>query len=129
VHSSGAQTGGNDAFAAHADARLGERHHRLWNTLDVVPHTWSEAGLRRIPSLYEGHSAPGLLVSWLCAWAARRASRVGYAHPESGARAFTGAISPANPGFTLQMMYQHGLAYVEHLGLSGVLTLRDMTGG
>jgi hypothetical protein len=123
VHSSGAQTPGNAAFAKHADERLADGHHRLVNTRDVVPRMWTAEGLREVPSFYDGVGK--VVVSWFCEWAARRAAPVGYAHPSCGERSFTGEIDPSQPGTALQGLHQHGMAYVNHLALAP-LSLEDI---
>jgi len=45
-------TPGTSGFATHYNAALAERTHRVVNNLDIVPHAWNAADLRRIGQAY-----------------------------------------------------------------------------
>ncbi len=48
-----APTAGNAIWANYFHQQLGDNAHRIWNSLDVVPHVWQVSDLNRIPNLYE----------------------------------------------------------------------------
>lgn len=48
-------TPGNQAFAEYYRQRLGENTTRVWNSLDIVPHAWSQTKLSQLAALYAPH--------------------------------------------------------------------------
>jgi pimeloyl-ACP methyl ester carboxylesterase len=48
-----APTAGNALWASYFHQQLGDNAHRIWNSLDVVPHAWQLSDLKQIPNLYE----------------------------------------------------------------------------
>jgi triacylglycerol lipase len=48
-----APTAGNAIWASYFHQQLGDHVHRIWNSLDVVPHAWQLSDLKQIRNLYE----------------------------------------------------------------------------
>ena len=77
-HASAAQTAGNGDFASYYDASLGRRTRRIYNSLDTIPHYWSEADLDRLPDLYQPDIAPDLVIDAVVTIARAAAAGGGY---------------------------------------------------
>jgi hypothetical protein len=109
-------TAGNGAFAAHSDATIGARCHRVVNPLDVVPQAWEAGTLATIPALYHD-AAPSALIRDLVAEISAEVARFGYTHIGSHVTALATHEDPLRRDFFLQAGYQHLAAYLDALGL------------
>src|SRR5262249_41180747 len=105
--------------------RLGDRFHRVANSLDISPMGWSQEGLELLKSVY----APIIPVSPKIVqevdFLKRRAQHVNYRHVDPDATPLPGRINTSILSFTasahenslVQQQYQHSEAYFELLGI------------
>ena len=93
TYSFAAPTAGNRDFAAYTDARIGATLHRVWNSLDVVPHAWAEADLGAIDGLYKPAIPGSLLVDLFTRFAEDIASKGDYTQIKPDAGWLPGTIS------------------------------------
>ncbi len=111
-------TAGNAAFAAHSDAVIGARCHRVVNPLDAVPQAWELDTFTTIPTLYRG-AAPIGIVADLCAEIAADGARWGYTHVGTHVTNLATHEDPLYDDFLAQAGHQHMAAYLEAFGLGG----------
>jgi hypothetical protein len=119
-------TAGNRAFASLSDDVLGERCHRVFNRLDIVPHAWviseqrDEPSVADIPDLYGPgiHRIPGL--DRLAAAISADVEPLDYQHLQANARELPGEVDPNRTLFFDQVAYQHMEAYLEMMGLGEI---------
>jgi hypothetical protein len=124
-------TAGNELWANYFHQRLGDNAHRIWNSLDVVPHAWQLSDMRQIPDLYQPQiKAPMLLKLALHAAELIVGSKHYTQFPALAAenQPLQGSVNP-DPKFdkfTLQMAYQHVPAYQELLNIPDVKVITDV---
>jgi hypothetical protein len=126
-------TPGNRAFAAHLDRVLGDRHRRLYNPLDIVPHAWAvrpEPGasglyLEHVPNIYGDRVHHIGALDDLAEYVVETMQPLEYAHAESGAVAVPAEVHPERLLYTEQMAFQHVDAYVAGLGLEPYMGTLD----
>ena len=123
-------TPGNRAWAEMADRVLGDRCHRIYNRLDLVPQAWSvrpehpgdaDTFIERAPDLYGAgvHRIPGL--DRLAQGIAADVGHLEYTHLQAGARMLPGEVDPDKTLFLEQVTYQHMEAYLEMMGLGDTM--------
>jgi len=115
-------TPGNTGFARRIERLLGEDHHHLRNTSDLVTHAWQADEVREIPALYGRRSA---IFERLIASIATDIERLGYRHAQTGATRFSGALD-ARRDLAHEAVFQHLDAYLAQAGLHD-LGLRAIT--
>jgi len=115
-------TPGNTGFARRIERLLGEDHHHLRNTSDLVTHAWQADEVREIPALYGRRSA---IFERLIASIATDIERLGYRHAQTGATRFSGAVD-ARRDLAHEAVFQHLDAYLAQTGLHD-LGLRAIT--
>ena len=106
-------TPGDAGFARRIERTLGENHHHLRNTNDVVTNAWQADELRRIPALYGGRSA---VFERLIESVAGDVERLGYRHAHLGVTPFAGELD-SRRDFAHEFVYQHLEAYLARTGL------------
>lgn len=109
-------TAGNAAFAARIKTALGDRSHRVFNTLDLVPHAWAASDLELVPTLYDLHLPERLALQGLSSELSMAAAPLGYEH----AGVVTTALSPQrlqNKSLFENIVHQHMDGYFEAMGL------------
>lgn len=109
-----APTPGNAAFASRVERVLGERHHHLRNTNDVVTHAWQADELARIPALYDPRRP---VLEPLIPLIVSRVKALDYRHAQTGMDVFAGLLDSERP-FVAEFVHQHLEAYLEHCGLA-----------
>jgi Lipase (class 3) len=129
-----APTAGNEVWANYFHQRLGNNAHRIWNSLDVVPHAWQLSDMRQIPDLY----LPQIHAPMLLKLALKAAEFVvmGKHYTQWPALAaenqpLQGSVNP-DPKFskfTLQMAYQHVEAYRVLVNIPDVKDITDVIMG
>jgi hypothetical protein len=136
-------TPGNTAFAAHFNQRLGRRFYRYTNELDIVTGAWTPKGLRAVPNVYGKavRRVPGLEL--LARAVAEDVEHLDYRHLglnytdgdgqdtriDEHVIEFSGPLRRHIKSFFLQEIYQHVQAYIDALGLKGVIDITDLLGG
>ena len=111
-------TAGNAAFAAHYDAVIGERCHRVFNALDVVPHAWEAEDLMRVPGLYDPPIKPPPGMGRLAELIVRETRELGYTQIGNRVRRLNPQQHPDKKLYPDQLVHQHLQAYISELGLS-----------
>jgi hypothetical protein len=114
-------TAGNRAFAAHSDATIGARTHRIWNPLDLVPRAWVPADLEAIIGLYGADVRRSALVEALVNEIARQIADEDYAHPGNHVIRLETAVDPQRREFFDQVIYQHLEGYLVGMELDGLV--------
>src|SRR5262245_3051307 len=82
-------TTGNAGFARRIERLLGEDHHHLRNTNDLVTHAWQADEVRQIPALYGRRSTT---FERLIASIVTDVERLGYRHAQTGVTRFSGEL-------------------------------------
>jgi Lipase (class 3) len=132
-------TPGNQDFATYYDSQLGGGTTRIHNSLDVVPHAWSQSDLAAIPDLFLPEIKPDFLVSVLVDTAISISKKGDYAQILPSAPALPGIVNQSLisllntdfqnltdfQNFVVQMRYQHVDAYFALLNMSGYLWIMD----
>jgi Lipase (class 3) len=118
-------TSGDRDFATYYNGVLGQATTRLYNSLDVVPHTWQSEDLVQVPDLYSPAIPPTLQVFSLAVTALGISAACDYTQidvrtPPLQGKVNTDIIDPSKSdcdNFTAQVYYQHVQAYFELLGI------------
>lgn len=110
-------TAGNAAFAAHSDAVIGDRCHRVANPLDVVTNAWQVEDLRGIPTLYWPLIDPPPGMVRLAELIAAETQELGYTQIGNQVRLLRPALNAKKTRYPDQLVYQHLQAYINELGL------------
>jgi hypothetical protein len=111
---------GDHDFAAYSDLRLGTRCDRVYQTRDVVPHTYAAKDMRSIKHIY----APDIETSPLFATAIDLSlvklalGGIAYRQIRQDIEPLQGKVNPDQPQFLTQMLWQH---------VEGYLALLDLT--
>jgi len=122
VYAFAGATAGNKAFADYSDSMLDGNHlKRLSNSLDIVPHAWNMASVKKMKDLYLPVSKPNLLTDLLVTQAKVAAWLGDYAQPHPDQAYLEGTLSPVCKDYFEQAIYQHVVAYPTLLGLEGIL--------
>ena len=138
VEPSAGASPGNADFSAYYDSRLGDRTNRIWNALDVVPHSWNTEQLHQIPDLYQPELSSSLSVRMLANFAAARSKKGNYLQLLPKTKPFQSKFNPKvddkskskTKRFISQMLFQHIDAYFIELGVEGfVQYITELTGG
>jgi triacylglycerol lipase len=111
-------TAGNAAFAKRSDRLLGERCHRIWNRMDIVPYAWGMDDLTKVPDLYLPEIGRVRLVADLVDLIQHQVKPLSYAQIGGVVHALNGKIEPTKPYFFAQLAHQHFDAYLSELGLT-----------
>src|SRR5262249_25961125 len=111
---------GNAAFARRSDGIIGPRNRRIVNPLDVVPHAWAAATLRRIPALYGGAGRRIPAMAELVERVATEVEPLGDVHAGTE-RWLEGVVDAERPLFLEELEHQHVVGYVEGLGLGALV--------
>ena len=114
-------TAGNDKFALHSDAVIGDRCWRIFNQQDIVPRAWVTRDLEQIPGLYGSNAVEQGILSEVCASAIKSVGHLNYHQIGKNLTAFE---SPLISGtFLEQAVHQHLDAYFAKVGLSDVMNM------
>jgi hypothetical protein len=117
-------TAGNTDFATYLNGRLGENAHRIWNSLDVVPHAWNVNDLQQIPTLYEPQIPSEQWMINLVNGIVKTLQDLGLNYEQiEVSQELQGQYNNKYPSFLDQMRYQHVQAYLDLLGLGGKVDL------
>lgn len=126
-----APTAGNEVWANYFHQRLGSNAHRIWNSIDVVPHAWQLSDMTQIPNLYLPHIHAPMLLK--LALKAADFIVMGKHYTQWPALAednqpLQGKVNtdPQWNSFTKQMAYQHVNAYHEMLNIPDVKVVTDV---
>ncbi|MGR6035593.1 MAG: lipase family protein [Candidatus Nitrosoglobus sp.] len=123
-------TAGNSSWASYFHQQLGDRAHRIWNSLDVVPHAWQISSLKQIPDLYKPWIDPPFWAKPLLDIVIASVAAEDYTQ----IAAIAGDYQPLNgkvnttpewATFTSQVAYQHVNAYYELLNLPHLKALAE----
>jgi hypothetical protein len=120
-------TPGNGAFARHVDAILGDRCHRTFNRLDLVPHAFATRDLEMIPGLYDPPPSERKVLDVLAAKLIRAVKPLDYQHTCSDSMELPGQLVGGLP-FVAQAIHQHLDGYFEQMGLSGEMGMQTFFG-
>jgi hypothetical protein len=104
-------TAGNAAFIEHSDRVLADRCDRVVNTLDIVPHAWTTADLKKISDLF-GDGLDREPIKLLLKQVVADVEQLGYGHV-GRAYPLEGTLDPDRPLFFDQFAHQHMAAYIE----------------
>ena len=115
-------TAGNAAFAAHSDAVIGDRCHRVYNTLDVVPHDWQVDDPKCVPGIYSPPIDPPPGMNRLAELVVRETRELGYTQIGNHVRRLNPRQNPDKKLYPDQLVYQHLQAYINELGLSDYMS-------
>lgn len=119
TYPSAGATSGNKAFAEYFDQRFDDDHaHRIWNSLDVIPHVWYDEGLAQIPGLYKPKIEHDDFVELLINMYRDHIKKINYTHVKSKAAMLSGTVKGDWQSlwpFIVEMVYQHVQAYIELL--------------
>ncbi|APR84529.1 Hypothetical protein A7982_09878 [Minicystis rosea] len=126
TYSFAAPTAGNRDFAAYTDARIGGTLHRIWNTLDIVPHAWDSEMLAAIPILYADFAIPDPLIEGARRLATIAVEPIGYRHPLSGDEPFTAPAAKTVPVYGAHAIHHHGQAYLDFMKLADILSVPEI---
>ena len=115
-----APTAGNAIWAAYFQQQLGDNAHRIWNSLDVVPHVWQLSDLKQIPNLYEPQikaPLPLKVALRILIWVVKKKVYTQIPAIASDQQPLTGTVNsdPEWAQFFDQIAYQHVDAYIELL--------------
>jgi hypothetical protein len=118
-------TAGNAEFARYAGSRLGDRIHRVANSLDISPLGWGQEGLERSKSIYAPIIPASPQINQEVDVLKRRARNIDYRHVDPDAAPLPGRLNTSITSFTLstyenyliQQHYQHSEAYFGLLGI------------
>jgi hypothetical protein len=114
-------TAGNDKFALHSDAVIGDRCWRIFNQQDIVPRAWVTRDLEQIPGLYGSNAVEQGILSEVCASAIKSVGHLNYHQIGKNLTAFE---SPLISGtFLEQAVHQHLDAYFAKMGLSDAMNM------
>lgn len=138
VEPSAGASPGNADFSAYYDSRLGDRTNRIWNALDVVPHSWNTEQLHQVPDLYLPELSSSLPVRALAGIAAARSKKGNYLQLLPNAKPFQSQFNPKvddkrkskTKRFMRQVLFQHIDAYFIELGVGEFIHyITELTGG
>lgn len=110
-----APTPGNAAFAERIDRVLGDDHHHLRNTNDVVTHAWQVDELEEIPQLYAPRRT---VLEPLIPVITAAVKPIDYRQARAGVIRFAGTLR-GKRSFEAEFVHQHLEAYLEELELLG----------
>lgn len=122
-------TAGNQIWVDYFHQKLGDNAHRIWNSLDVVPHAWQLSDLKQIPNLYEPQlSAPLLLKLALdvFVFAVRDKNYTQIPAVAADNQPLGGKVNTDWDSFARQMAYQHVNAYMDLLNIPDVKVIVDV---
>ena len=108
---------GNKDFATYYESQLGENTERVHNSLDVVPHAWSNSTMKGLLSLYEGTAAPDLIMKSAYHFFRLTTNRLKYEQIKPDTPAFDGVLNEDLHSFDLQMIEQHVVGYLKYYDL------------
>jgi len=111
-------TAGNSAFAAHSDAVIGPRCHRVVNRLDIVPHAWAIEDLQKVPELYDEPVHRPEILRTLVRELDQDVASLDYRHIGNDIIELPGVVDEGKPWFVTQAVHQHLDGYLEQLGLA-----------
>jgi len=122
-------TAGTKSFQTYYNARVPDTT-RIHNTLDVVPHAWNMADLKKIPLLYNPAIGRSDCVDWFVGRCEGKVAGIDYEQAGLTDEALTGTVNtsivrsllPAGINFGLQLDYQHVKAYYDLLGLNASMS-------
>lgn len=123
-----APTAGNAIWASYFQQQLGDNAHRIWNSLDVVPHVWQLGDLKQIPNLYEPQikaPLPLKLALKILIWMVKSKDYTQIAAIASDQQPFKGTVNtdPEWAQFFDQIAYQHVDAYINLLDVPAASVL------
>jgi hypothetical protein len=126
VYAYAGPTPGNAEFANYLEARLGDRLHRIFNPLDIVPLAWKVGDLASVKALYTPHIARSVLWDRAMDYLIVRTNGNSYRQILPQAKPLPGRIHealiwPWMPNIVNligQILYQHTLAYFDLLGIA-----------
>src|SRR6185312_4747680 len=124
-------TAGNDVWANYFHQRMGNNAHRIWNSIDVVPHAWQLSDMTQIPNLY----LPQIKAPMLLKLALKAAEFIVMGKHYTQWPALAGDNQPLQGkvntdtqwnSFTKQMAYQHVKAYEDLLNVPDTKVITDV---
>lgn len=115
-----APTAGNAIWVSYFQQQLGDNAHRIWNSLDVVPHVWQLSDLKQIPNLFEPQIKAPLPLKWalkILIWMVQKKVYTQIPAIASDQQPFKGTVNadPEWAQFFDQIAYQHVDAYIKLL--------------
>jgi hypothetical protein len=119
-------TAGNAAFAARSNQVIGDRCHRIYNRLDVVPKAWVPDDLRSIGGLYDPAIVapiPGLGPLANDIAEVLETQHLGYTHIGNDVQELPGATDTGKRDFVTQLVHQHLQAYFDQMGLGDFVSV------
>lgn len=124
VYSFAGPSPGNQAFARYYDAHESMETHRIWNSLDVVPHGWELSLLKKLDELYSPHIWLDPVMGLVFRLTRHIARNGDYKHIRYEAPPLDGSsISHYFESYFPQMLWQHSVAYLELYELLGNLQM------
>jgi hypothetical protein len=124
-------TAGNKVWVDYFHQKLGNNAHRIWNSLDVVPHAWQLGDLKQIPNLYRPHIRAPFWVKValdVCELIVSDKNYTQIPSVPSDNQPLQGQFNtdPRWDSFTAQLAFQHVNAYMELLNIPDVKVIVDM---
>jgi hypothetical protein len=125
-----APTAGNALWANYFHQQLGDNAHRIWNSLDAVPHAWQVGDLKQIPNLYAPKIKAPVLIKLAVEGVLFLVKDNDYTQiPALAAdqQPLKGSVNTEHQwnNFVKQIEYQHVDAYIELLEVPDVKVLLD----
>jgi hypothetical protein len=125
-----APTAGNAIWMNYFHQQLGDNAHRIWNSLDVVPHVWQLSDLKQIPNLYEPQIKAPVLLKGALKILIQVVKNKDYTQMSAVAadqQPLKGSVNtdPKWAEFIKQLEYQHVDAYIKMLDVPDANELLD----
>jgi hypothetical protein len=109
-------TAGNGKFAAHSNAVIGPRCHRVVNRLDLVPHAWAVSDLEQIPNLYDLPEVEQGMLKGVVDEGIQSVKALDYQQVGNVVTELPGVLVRGKP-LLLQLVHQHLDGYLQQMDL------------
>ncbi|AIB15572.1 hypothetical protein ABAZ39_27270 (plasmid) [Azospirillum argentinense] len=119
---------GDKRFAQHFDSAIGGTCDRLYNSLDVVPHTYAAEDMNYAKSIYEPMIDAGFAFKAAIDMMELQftLSNINYRQVRDDTSALEGTLEPSQREFMAQMLWQHIEGYLKILGLSDFINAEEI---
>jgi hypothetical protein len=121
---------GNADMSSYYEDRLGAVTQRVYQSLDVVPHMYASAQMKQISTVYAPlipYSAMFELTSQ-AAIISMELAGISYTQLQPETAPLTGSLYKDQTGFLGQMLTQHVQGYIDLLGLTDEIDVKELLG-